>query len=138
MPFKKGEVLIILAKDEDQWWTAQNSKGAKGSVPVPYIVPVGEVIFKKTSACYLCSLFFFLCLDPGFDSWVTCWPPLISNSPFIRVESQVLTSLIEIEKMKKMVIICYPVPILFTRILSLNFLIDRIHLVNYFVLIKIA
>ncbi|KAK2158174.1 hypothetical protein LSH36_175g03010 [Paralvinella palmiformis] len=39
LPFKKGEVLIILAKDEDQWWTAQNSKGAKGSVPVPYIVP---------------------------------------------------------------------------------------------------
>lgn len=37
LPFKKGEVLTILQKDEDQWWTARNGQGSTGLVPVPYI-----------------------------------------------------------------------------------------------------
>ena len=42
MPFKKGEVLTVLSKDEEQWWTARNSLGKTGSIPVPYIQKVME------------------------------------------------------------------------------------------------
>ncbi|KAF2368743.1 SH2 domain [Trinorchestia longiramus] len=38
LAFKKGEILTILSKDEDQWWTACNCKGEKGSIPVPYVM----------------------------------------------------------------------------------------------------
>lgn len=37
LPFKKGEILTIISKDEEQWWTAKNSLGTKGSIPVPYV-----------------------------------------------------------------------------------------------------
>ncbi|GBN10478.1 Adapter molecule Crk, partial [Araneus ventricosus] len=37
LPFKKGEILTVISKDEDQWWTAKNSLGQTGSIPVPYI-----------------------------------------------------------------------------------------------------
>ncbi|CAH1393281.1 unnamed protein product [Nezara viridula] len=37
LPFKKGDILTIISKDEDQWWTAKNSAGLMGSIPVPYI-----------------------------------------------------------------------------------------------------
>jgi proto-oncogene C-crk len=40
LPFKKGEVLTVLSKDEEQWWTARNSLGQTGSIPVPYIQKV--------------------------------------------------------------------------------------------------
>lgn len=69
LPFKKGEILTILSKDEDQWWTARNLTGQvslelqpeihgcilfiyfmlfrvymwyysqMGSIPVPYVTP---------------------------------------------------------------------------------------------------
>eukprot|EP00096_Caligus_rogercresseyi_P015530 TRINITY_DN7975_c0_g1_i2.p1 TRINITY_DN7975_c0_g1~~TRINITY_DN7975_c0_g1_i2.p1 ORF type:complete len:269 (+),score=63.54 TRINITY_DN7975_c0_g1_i2:264-1070(+) len=42
LPFKKGEILKIVSKDEEQWWTAQNSLGQTGSIPVPYIVKIEE------------------------------------------------------------------------------------------------
>ena len=32
-----GEILTIISKDEEQWWTARNSLGQTGSVPVPYV-----------------------------------------------------------------------------------------------------
>ncbi|XP_045482028.1 adapter molecule Crk isoform X2 [Harmonia axyridis] len=35
--FKRGDILTIVSKDEDQWWTAINSRGLKGSIPVPYV-----------------------------------------------------------------------------------------------------
>ncbi|XP_044256773.1 adapter molecule Crk [Tribolium madens] len=35
--FRKGEILTIVAKDEEQWWTAVNSAGQRGSIPVPYV-----------------------------------------------------------------------------------------------------
>lgn len=38
LPFKKGDILTIISKDEDQWWTARNSLGQTGSIPVPYVV----------------------------------------------------------------------------------------------------
>ncbi|XP_073990443.1 crk proto-oncogene, adaptor protein [Rhodnius prolixus] len=37
LPFRKGEILTIVSKDEDQWWTARNSFGQIGSIPVPYV-----------------------------------------------------------------------------------------------------
>lgn len=42
LPFKKSEVLTIVSKDEDQWWTARNSLGQTGSIPVPYVEPIDE------------------------------------------------------------------------------------------------
>ncbi|XP_076067923.1 crk proto-oncogene, adaptor protein isoform X2 [Oratosquilla oratoria] len=37
LPFRKGEVLTVVSKDEEQWWTARNSMGHTGSIPVPYV-----------------------------------------------------------------------------------------------------
>lgn len=37
LPFRKGEVLRVLEKPEDQWWNAQNSEGRAGMIPVPYV-----------------------------------------------------------------------------------------------------
>ena len=45
LPFKKGEILTVISKDEDQWWTAKNSLGYQGSIPVPYVQKV-ILIFK--------------------------------------------------------------------------------------------
>ena len=40
LPFKKGELLTVVSKDEEQWWTARNSLGQTGSIPVPYVAKV--------------------------------------------------------------------------------------------------
>ena len=40
LPFKKGEIMTIVSKDEEQWWTARNSLGQTGSIPVPYVIKV--------------------------------------------------------------------------------------------------
>lgn len=40
LPFRKGEVLYVVNKDEEQWWTARNSQGQIGQIPVPYIQKV--------------------------------------------------------------------------------------------------
>uniref|UniRef100_A0A0K8TKN9 Putative crk family adapter n=1 Tax=Tabanus bromius TaxID=304241 RepID=A0A0K8TKN9_TABBR len=37
LPFRRGEILTIISKDEDQWWTAKNSLGQVGQIPVPYV-----------------------------------------------------------------------------------------------------
>lgn len=37
LPFRKGEILTIVSKDEEQWWTARNTLGQTGSIPVPYV-----------------------------------------------------------------------------------------------------
>ena len=29
--------MIVLRKDEDEWWTVKHSDGRTGSIPVPYI-----------------------------------------------------------------------------------------------------
>lgn len=42
LPFKKGEILTIINKDEDQWWTAKNAQGTQGSIPVPYVMKYDE------------------------------------------------------------------------------------------------
>ena len=40
LPFKRGDILTVISKDEEQWWTAKNSQGQVGSIPVPYIQKV--------------------------------------------------------------------------------------------------
>nr|XP_006014629.2 PREDICTED: crk-like protein [Latimeria chalumnae] len=37
LPFKKGEILIIVEKPEEQWWSARNKDGRMGMIPVPYV-----------------------------------------------------------------------------------------------------
>lgn len=37
LAFKKGEILIILDKPEEQWWSAKNKEGRVGMIPVPYV-----------------------------------------------------------------------------------------------------
>ncbi|XP_039268651.1 crk-like protein [Styela clava] len=37
LPFVKGEVLEIIGKPEENWWTARNTKGQTGQIPVPYV-----------------------------------------------------------------------------------------------------
>lgn len=40
LPFRRGEILTIIRKDEDQWWTAKNALGQIGQIPVPYVQKV--------------------------------------------------------------------------------------------------
>lgn len=42
LPFRRGEILTVISKDEDQWWTARNTMGHTGSIPVPYVERVDE------------------------------------------------------------------------------------------------
>jgi len=37
LPFRKGDVLRVLEKPEEQWWNASNSEGRVGMIPVPYV-----------------------------------------------------------------------------------------------------
>ncbi|KAL6463885.1 hypothetical protein MHYP_G00282760 [Metynnis hypsauchen] len=37
LPFRRGDVLRVLEKPEEQWWNAQNSEGRAGLIPVPYV-----------------------------------------------------------------------------------------------------
>uniref|UniRef100_A0A1A8GWC4 Adapter molecule crk n=1 Tax=Nothobranchius korthausae TaxID=1143690 RepID=A0A1A8GWC4_9TELE len=37
LPFRKGDVLRVLEKPEEQWWNAQNADGRTGMIPVPYV-----------------------------------------------------------------------------------------------------
>ncbi|CAH0731465.1 unnamed protein product, partial [Brenthis ino] len=37
LPFCRGEKLMVINRDEEQWWTARNAQGRIGSIPVPYV-----------------------------------------------------------------------------------------------------
>ncbi|XP_053313108.1 adapter molecule crk isoform X2 [Spea bombifrons] len=37
LPFKKGDILRIRDKPEEQWWNAEDNEGRKGMIPVPYV-----------------------------------------------------------------------------------------------------
>lgn len=37
LPFRAGDVLRVLEKPEDQWWSAANQEGRIGMIPVPYV-----------------------------------------------------------------------------------------------------
>ena len=42
--FKKGDIMVVIRKDEDEWWTVRHSDGRTGSIPVPYIEIVSSSI----------------------------------------------------------------------------------------------
>lgn len=44
LSFKKGDVMTVLRKDEDEWWFAQHEDGRRGSIPVPYVKVVSLAI----------------------------------------------------------------------------------------------
>lgn len=37
LPFRKGDILRVLEKPEDQWWNAATLEGRAGMIPVPYV-----------------------------------------------------------------------------------------------------
>ncbi|CAF1156878.1 unnamed protein product [Adineta ricciae] len=37
LPFKKGQILMIIKKVEPLWWLARNSSGDKGMIPANYV-----------------------------------------------------------------------------------------------------
>lgn len=37
LPFRKGDILTVAHKDEEQWWTCKNAEGKEGLIPVPYV-----------------------------------------------------------------------------------------------------
>lgn len=55
LPFRRGEILTVIRKDEDQWWTARNSAGRIGSIPVPYIQKFDESAEEENSMDQSCS-----------------------------------------------------------------------------------
>lgn len=80
LPFQRGEVLTIIRKDEDQWWTARSSTGQIGQIPVPYVQRydeeedgVDQSTSPKTSSCFARS---------NFPSGGNCDPPTVSSSQF--------------------------------------------------------
>lgn len=40
--FRKGDMMTVMRKDEDDWWYARHSDGRVGSIPVPYVEVVSE------------------------------------------------------------------------------------------------
>ena len=44
--FRKGEILEVIDKPEENWWTARNKDGRIGQIPVPY---VGSVVPGRNS-----------------------------------------------------------------------------------------
>uniref|UniRef100_A0A1B0AJJ2 SH2 domain-containing protein n=1 Tax=Glossina pallidipes TaxID=7398 RepID=A0A1B0AJJ2_GLOPL len=42
LSFRRGEVLTVIHKHEDGWWTAKNAMGKIGQIPVPYIQKYDE------------------------------------------------------------------------------------------------
>ncbi|XKL66020.1 hypothetical protein PGB90_009440 [Kerria lacca] len=60
LPFKKGDILTVISKDEEQWWTARNSQGKTGSIPVPYVQKATNRNSRFCSTTLQYSLFIFL------------------------------------------------------------------------------
>ncbi len=43
LSFKKGDILTILKKEEEDWWFARHSNGSEGLIPKPYVEEVSSV-----------------------------------------------------------------------------------------------
>lgn len=54
LPFEKHEILTLVRKDEEQWWTMSNSRGQTGLVPATYIERVRISAFFVFSAYFGC------------------------------------------------------------------------------------
>lgn len=47
MPFKKGDILTVLVKEEENWWRVRDCRGCEGMIPKPYVIPVRELLVDK-------------------------------------------------------------------------------------------
>ena len=47
LPFKRGDILYVISEDEEEWWTARNSMGQVGQIPVRYTQLVSSVTSKR-------------------------------------------------------------------------------------------
>ena len=50
--FNKGDRMVVIRKDEDEWWFARHEDGRSGSIPVPYI----EVVTIDTPSIHVLTL----------------------------------------------------------------------------------
>lgn len=50
LSFKKGDILTVIFKDEEHWWTAKNKDGKVGAIPVPYVSKLEEDQMSTESA----------------------------------------------------------------------------------------
>lgn len=46
LPFKKGDILTVIKKEEEHWWKARDSAGNEGMIPKPYVQLVRTTIDK--------------------------------------------------------------------------------------------
>ena len=53
MSFRKGDILTVLKKEEDQWWLARHSSGKEGLIPVPYVEVVSKIDLILSSLIYM-------------------------------------------------------------------------------------
>ena len=42
LPIFQGDVVTVLAKNPDDWWTVRNAKGMEGLVPSTYLEQHGK------------------------------------------------------------------------------------------------
>ncbi|BFZ04256.1 hypothetical protein BsWGS_07295 [Bradybaena similaris] len=50
LPFKKGDILEVIAEDEEEWWTARHSNGQVGLIPVRYTQVVENTVSTNRSS----------------------------------------------------------------------------------------
>lgn len=43
LSFKKGDILTILKKEEEDWWFARHSNGSEGLIPKPYVEEITQL-----------------------------------------------------------------------------------------------
>ncbi|XP_059170685.1 adapter molecule Crk-like isoform X2 [Physella acuta] len=50
LPFKRGDILEVISEDEEEWWTARNTNGQVGQIPVRYTQPIEQSQQTNTTA----------------------------------------------------------------------------------------
>ncbi|EDO38500.1 predicted protein [Nematostella vectensis] len=66
LPFKKGDILTVISKEEDNWWKARDSAGREGMIPKPYV----QVLSNAPSATHPSPTVGSGPLPPGLASGV--------------------------------------------------------------------
>ncbi|XP_034112035.1 adapter molecule Crk isoform X2 [Drosophila albomicans] len=83
LPFQRGEVLTIIRKDEDQWWTARSSTGQIGQIPVPYVQKFYDDSIGEDNVDQPTTLNISSCLARTNISYsANCDPPTVSTGQF--------------------------------------------------------
>ena len=53
LSFKKNDILVVVERNEEKWWTAMDDKGNKGLIPEPYVKRVGIACEIHASCSYV-------------------------------------------------------------------------------------